>query len=249
MVRRGWAARATATLVGTALLLTAGPARPHLVLDGEVARPLLADIARALRASEAGAPSAAGAEALYTLGERVQQLVELMNHDLVAHGESLYAELVARRLLQYGVQVRRREGELRYRYDLAAFREYLRRAPDGARAADAKFQLIAAAFYGSVGRDEAELVGTDLEGLRQAITAKERFLDEHPQHGRTRDVRFFLAVDYYRMATHSPDPEAARRYARLASRALQAILQRDPGTAEARTAEVLLGKLRHGPGR
>lgn len=239
---------AIALLFATTLLLAQGRSQAHVVLDGETAQPILADIAKYLGETKGGAVEEAGAEALYLLGERVDDLVERMNLDVTSHGKSLYAELLVKRLHEYGIRITLRERSGRYAYDLVAFHEYLKRAPQGPRAADVRFRLIAEAFYGSVGRDAVEMVDIDLEGLRKAIQLKERFLKEHPKHEKVKEVRFFLAIDYYRFHKNSRDPATAKKYEELSARGLQEIVKDYPGTAEARAAAITLERLQR-PGQ
>jgi hypothetical protein len=135
------------------------------------------------------------------------------------------------------------ERNQRYVYDLAGFREYLRRSPRGRRAPDIRFRLIAEAFYGSIGKEPAELVDLDVDGLQRAILEKEAFLKEYPSHEKVKEIRFFLAMDYYRLYRNSPDPATVRKYEKLSSQALQGIMKEYPGTAEARAAEITLERL------
>jgi TolA-binding protein len=187
-------------------------------------------------------------EALYSLGEKTQALVDLMNLDVMSHGRSLYAELIVRRLREYGIAIAFVERNRRFLYDLAAFKEYLKRSPGGTRAADAGFRLIAESFYRSIGTDAAQMVDLDVDGLRGAILQKEAFLKEHPQSEKIREVRFLLAMDYYRLYKNSPDAATARRYEKLSAQALQEIVKDYPGTAEARAAQVTLETFRR-PGQ
>jgi hypothetical protein len=220
----------------------AGSAGAHLGVDADRAQAALVAVARYHAGARAAGP--AGAEALFALGEEVEALVEAMNHDVRAHGEvSLFAQALLRRLEAYGVRVATAGATRVHAYDLAAFEEYLRRAPSGPHAADAQFKLLARRFHGSVGHDPGRLADGDVSALLGTIAAAERFLREHGGHGRAADVRFFLAVDYYRAARHLPDPARAREYAGRARRALEAVAASVPGTAEARAASTLLEML------
>jgi hypothetical protein len=232
---------ALAALVAVSLIVDRR-ADAHVVLDGEIARPILVDIARDLRDTREGGSEAARLEALFLVGQRVHQLVELMNLDLLAHGRSLYGELLIRRLSEYGIRVGFIERNARYVPDLAPFEEYLRRSPRGPRAADAKFRVIAEMFHRSTGRRPEEIADGGVEELRDAVARKEAFLRDHPGHDRVRDVRFFLAMDYYRLFRNSTGT-TTKKYEQLARRALQQIMHEHPGTAEARSAEITLEAL------
>jgi len=230
------AALVAATLIGDRR------ANAHVVLDGEIVRPILVDIARDLRDTREGGSEVARLEALFLVGQRVHQLVELMNLDLLAHGRSLFGELLIRRLAEYGIRVDFIERNARYVPDLAPFEEYLRRSPPGPRAADAKFRVIAELFHRSAGRRPEETADGGVKELRDAVARKEAFLRDHPGHDRVRDVRFFLAMDYYRLFRNSTET-TAKKYEQLARRALQQIMHEHPGTAEARSAEITLEAL------
>src|SRR4029453_9039171 len=112
-------------------------------------------------------------------------------------------------------------------YDLAAFADYVRRAPRGRWAPEAKFRLIARKFYATLGTDPATLVGTDVGALLAALAEEERVLAEHPPHERADTVRFFVAVDHYRIARNLTDPVRAREHER---RARQGVPQRGGGS-------------------
>ena len=224
------------------LLLTAVPGEAHVVLDGETVQPVLVEIARHLREARDGATEEARLEALYGLGERAQSLADLMNLDVTSHGQSLYADLLVRRLEEYGIRIRRVELGMQYVYDMAAFHDYLKRSPRGKRAAEASFRLMAQAFYSSTGADPADLVDIDVDQLRAAILREEAFIKDYPRSDKVKDVRFFLAMDYYRLSRHSRDPATVREYKQRAARALNQLVREYPGTAEARAAEVILDR-------
>jgi len=222
------------------LLLTAVPGEAHVVLDGETVQPLLVEITRDLREARDGPTEEARLEALYGLGERAQALADLMNLDATSHGQSLYADLLVKRLEEYGIRIRRVGRNMRYAYDMAAFQDYLRQAPRGKRAADANFRLMAQAFYSSVGADPAVLVDIDVDQVRAAIVREEAFIKDYPTSDKVKEVRFFLAMDYYRLSRNSRDPATVREYKQRATRALKQFVKEYPGTPEARAAEGVL---------
>ena len=116
-------------LVLALVVLTAVPAVAH---DIERAEALLTDVASHRRAAADAAGDIDRVEATFHLGETVETLVEALNADVAAHGSrDLFAERVAGRLQAQGVNVSWTPALNRYVYDLAAFRDYLRRAPRG----------------------------------------------------------------------------------------------------------------------
>jgi hypothetical protein len=153
------------------------------------------------------------------------------------------AELVVRRLRAHALEVAWAPREGRYVYDHAAFADYVRRVPQGRWAPEAKFRLIARRFYATLGTDPATLVGTDVGALLSALAEEERFLGEHASHERTETVRFFLAVDHYRIARNLTDPVRAREHERRARQALQLTVERSTQAFEVRAAQTLLETL------
>ena len=231
---------APARLVAAALASLPLAARAHDVVDPERFQQALVEVVRAQR--QAQVPGA-DAEALYGLGEKVEAVVDLLNLQAAAHGEGdILGRLVAERLRAYGLPLRFSERERRYAYDLAAFREYLQRAPSGPRAPAAWYRLLARAFHEGTGGDPGALAAADVAAVGRAAEEEERFLQRYPNDERAGKVRFFLAVDYYRLAMAEGGPRRAR-YLRLGREALNGVRQRQPGTMEARTAEALLDDL------
>jgi hypothetical protein len=229
-------------LAGAVLVLAlSSPAWGH---DVERAEALLGEVAAHRGVATAGPTENDRAEAMFRLGETVETLVAALNLDVAAHGtRDLFAELVVRRLRAHALDVAWAPREGRYVYDLAAFGDYVRRAPRGRWAPEAKFRLIARRFYATLGTDPATLVGTDVGALVAAVAEEERFLGEHASHERAGTVRFFLAVDHYRIARNVTDPVRAREHERRARQALQHTVERSTQAFEVRAAQTLLERL------
>lgn len=229
-------------LAGTMLVLAlSSPVAGH---DIERAEALLGEIAAHRGAAAAGPTESDRAEATFKLGETVDTLVTALNLDVAAHGSrDLVAELIVRRLRAHALDVAWVPRQGRYVYDLAAFADYVRRAPRGRWAPEAKFRLIARRFYATLGTDPATLVGTDVGALLTALAEEERFLGEHASHERADTVRFFAAVDHYRIARNIADPVRAGEHKRRARQALQQTVERSTQPFEVRAAQTLLETL------
>jgi hypothetical protein len=212
--------------------------------DIERAEALLLDVAAHRRAAAEAPVESERAEAVFRLGETVETLVEALNADVAAHGtRDLFAELVAKRLQAQALNVTWTPAVNRYLYDLAAFRDYLRRAPRGPSAPEAKFRLIAQRFYATLGPDPDVLGATDVPALERAAADEERFLAEHGAHTRADTVRFFLAVDHYRLARNVSDPARRAEHTRRARLALQQTVERSEQPFDVRAAQTLLERL------
>ncbi len=228
MAGRAW-------LLVASSILGPGPVRAHDVIQAAQLEAAIAEIARL----QTQARDAVSAEALYALGERVEQVVDLVNLDAAEHGAAdPFARLVVARLRSWGLGVEFSEVERRYVYDLEAFRGYLARAPDGARAAAAWYRLLARSFYRRLGPDPSSPAPMDAPATARAAEEEKRFLERHPADERAREVHLFLAVDWCRLASAERPPE--RNHRKRCRSALQLVRSRYPGTMEARSAETLL---------
>jgi len=78
------------------------------------------------------------------------------------------------------------------------------------------------------------------------VRDEQRFLRNYPAHERTVTVRFFLAVDHYRIARNMRDPARAREHAQHARRALQQTVDASAEAFEVRAAQALLERLAAG---
>ena len=100
--------------------------------------------------------------------------------------------------------------------------------------------MIARTFYQTLTSDPSRLANTDVPGVLKAIAEEERFLKDYQGDLRAKEVRFFLAVDYYRVCKNVQGEDRLAQYQRLAKRALGEVKARYPGSMEGRAAEVLL---------
>ncbi len=223
------------------LTVVPGVALCHTVLDPEAAQYLLIEIARYQAASRSAPAREARAEAWFSLGTRVQALVELLNQDVNAHGTNdPLAQEVVERLASSEVKVAWSEERRRYSYDLEAFRQYQKLAAAGPHAAESRFQLLSAAFYATLDLDPSKLASKDIPAVIEAVAEEERFLKVYANDARAKEARFFLGVDCYRLSLHVRDPAEARNYRQRARQALNTVVARFPGSIEARAAVSLL---------
>ena len=208
---------------------TIGPAHAFdVILDPKQVSQLLAEIAKFHSEAGTAKDKEAQLDALYEMGERVLDLTDLMSQDLQSHGSndpSLIA-LIERRLKEQGVAIAKYSAG--YHYDLAAFREYLQRAPSGKRAVDARYVLI--------GFDEP---GDDVAGLQKSIAAKERFIHEYPKYDDVSVAELLLAQQHNQLAriySKQHQQTLSDQQRKLAEEQYRRVIRLYPKSEEAETA-------------
>jgi hypothetical protein len=205
-----------------------------VILDPRQVSQLLAEIAKFHDESKTGKTKEAQFDALYEMGERVLDLTDLMTQDLDSHGAndpSLVA-LIERRLKENGIAISKFAAG--YHYDLAAFREYLRLAPSGSRAMEARYVLV--------GFDEP---GDDVAALQKSMAAKEAFIRDYPKFDDTPVVELLLAQQHSHLARvySSQKKDALSQQQRKAAQdRYRRIIKLYPSSQEAETARDALNE-------
>lgn len=227
----------------TLCALSAGPNSvcSHSLLDPEVAHAMLIEIAQDRSSASSDHSQEARAESLFRLGSRVQALVDLLDQDAMAHdGASPFALLLLKRLEAYEISVTYSEKGRRFSYDQGAFREYLRSAPKGPHAAEARYQILSETFHATLTAGPSVVASADRPGVIRAVTDEEQFLRDYPQNPKAKEVRFFLGVDCHRLSRNIADSNKATQYERCARQALERVVDEYPGSIEARASSALL---------
>ncbi len=160
-----------------------------VILDPRIVNQMLAEIGKDYDRSKNAPKASDRLDALYAMGETSLDLADLMSKDKSAHGniDPALGAVIQRRLKPYGVNIV--EDKLGYHYDLAAFREYLRVAPAGERAADARYALI--------GFDEP---GDNIPATQKSIAGKEDFIRQYPKYSEMSLIKFLLAQQHVHLA-------------------------------------------------
>jgi hypothetical protein len=212
---------------------TVAPARGFdVILDPRQVSQLLSEIAKFHSESQSGANKEAQLDALYEMGERVLDLTDLMTQDLDSHGMSdpSMIALIERRLKGEGVVIAKFAAG--YHYDLAAFHEYLRQAPRGPRAVDARYVLI--------GFDEP---GEDVVALQRSMAAKGRFIREYPAYADISVAELLLAQQHNQLAriySNRHKQALSEQQRKLAGDTYRRIIRLYPKSEEAETAREAL---------
>jgi hypothetical protein len=229
--------RTAGAVVG--MVLAAAAAQADVILSAPALNATLKTMEKLKRQTAADARPERE-EALFQLGAVADGLASIMNLEVEAHGmqERALLDLALSRTKELGVSVAYNRDKKKFFYDGAAFAEYLKEAPRGARAAAAAFKLLSYRFYQSS--------ATDIAALAAAADAKKRFLARYPRFEANAELRLYLAVDYrdlHRRYLEARDQATAATYRRLARAECLRIARQYPRSEQADAARQLLRTL------
>ena len=228
---------ALTSVVSVVLALTlAGDARADVILSAEALNTALKTIERLQRQIPSGAP-VARAEALFQLGAEADRLAVLLNDEVAAHGmqEKPLIDLALDRTREIGIAITYNREKEKFFYDGAAFREYLKQAPRGPRAAEAAFWTLENEFYRSSPGDAPSLLA--------AAERKQAFLRRYPRFKLAADVGVWLAIDYrdlYRHYQEAGDAANRDRFRELARAQFGRVARSFHGTEQGKIAAEML---------
>ncbi len=207
----------------------AAPAGAHVVIDAAASQQMLSEVQSLARAAATG-PAEQRAAALVDLGQALTRAIDLLNQDLLAHDGQLgvLSQALTRQLKIRGMQPVYSAALKRYLAPVEPFAQALALAPEGARAGDARFHLVAARFYDSFAVDPMQPLDPDWPQLNQQIVEAEAFLAAYPDHPGRIETEFILAIEHARAAALAPSDDARARHARAAEELLHGFEDRDP---------------------
>jgi hypothetical protein len=198
------------------LLLFGGFALAHDLITPESAEKYLTSAREWRQGRSSAANAMRRAEANYNIGVMLDEIRELLNRDLAAHGEvqGLASNLLVSELAKLGTPLAWSSEKKRYLANTGYFSESLKLSPRGKLAQDAAFRLLQGGFYDSFDSDPLETSETSADAARQ-IRLAEGLMQNHLSVDQREEVDFIAAVLRVRLARSSRDP-AAQDKARLA---------------------------------
>lgn len=177
-------------------------------------------------------------ELYFQLAKTADDLALVLTNEVIVNDmqQERMIDLALKRTEQLGIRLLWYPAKDRFIYDGAAFRTYLKLAPDGPRAGESAFQLLEIQFFQANGND-----GT---ALQAAAEQKRDYLQHYADHVRAPEVGILLAIDYrdlWRLSRENEDQEATARYRDLTHGQFQWVIENHPGT---KPAEISAGLLR-----
>jgi hypothetical protein len=225
--------------LGAGLLALACVCAPaHDLITAQSAERYLAESAR-LQALLAAGPALQRATASYALGVMLDEIRELLNRDLAAHGEvqGLPSNYLIAELRKRGTPLTYSASQRRYLANTVYFSRSLRLAARSDVAADAGFRLLQGTFYDSFGSDPLRSVETR-ETLMEQIALGESLASQPLTEEQREESQFILAVRYVRAAL-TAEGAGARTYREKARTALTVFESDYPESLRAAAIPVL----------
>jgi len=227
-----------------ALMLACGrsPLLGHEILGPVQVNQSLKSIQQAQTTLGSNVSASAKEEALFKIGVEAYALMKLINSDISEHGTENQGliDLAINRCKTMGVNIQLAVGKDYYMYDFEAFTSYLKLAPRGNYAPEARFALIEKSFY-DAHRDQRTP-----QLLLKQIEQKKQLLQEFPNLRRRADLEMFLILDYLELSTdyqERSDRAKSNQYRELALELCRQVIKDHPDTDAANFARDLLLKV------
>ena len=181
------------------LSLTAGA---HDLLTAESVQAYLARVADLQKTLASANTSEARAQASLQLGQTLDEIRELFNRDIEAHGkvQGLPSSVLMSELSAYGAPLAYSARANRFTANLTYYRDALRWAPSGPIVAEASFALLKGYFYDSFGDDPLQPVSQSRAQLSEQIRLGEALMRDFPRHAQREETSFILAIHYMQAA-------------------------------------------------
>jgi len=223
-----------------------GAAAAHDLITTESAERYLGEGATWRSLAASGESAERRAEANYRLGVMLDEIRELLNRDLAAHGEvqGLPSKVLVADLGRRAMPLAYSDSRRMFLSNGDRFRAALKLAPDGQYAADAALRLLQGGFYDSVEQDPLS-ARDGPDAVRAQIALAEMLLRSTMPAAQREEVEFIAAILYTRAAKILPDRAAAKAYASKARAAVDGFEMRYPESLRAAIMPVLREALAH----
>ncbi|MGQ0580201.1 MAG: hypothetical protein ACT4PQ_14995 [Betaproteobacteria bacterium] len=226
----------------------AGPslvAIAHDLITAESAQSYLAAVAASQRTIASQEPAAKRAQAHLDLGRTLDEIRELLNRDLAAHGrvQGLPSNFLMSELRARGAELAFAPQTNRFLANVQHYREALKLEASGPVAAEAAFRLLQGTFYDSISSDPLQPVAHTRAQRAEQISLGEGLLKTHQQQGEREETSFILAICYVQAARAGRDAQEQAALSRKARALTGEFLENYPQSMRAATLSRLLESL------
>jgi len=217
----------------------------HDLITAESTQTYLAAVAESQKRIASKEPAAKRAQAHLDLGRTLDEIRELLNRDLAAHGrvQGLPSNFLMSELKARGAEMAFAPETNRFLANVQHYREALKLEPSGPVAADAAFRLLQGYFYDSFTSDPLQPAAQTRAQLAEQIRLGEGLLKIRPRHGEREETSFILAIHYVQAARAGRDAQEQAAFARKARALAGEFLRNYPESMRAATLARLLESL------
>ena len=174
----------------------------HDLVTAESVQSYLATVGELQKVIASKEPPSTRAQAHFDLGKLLDEIRDLLNRDLEAHGrvQGLPSNFLMSELRLRGSGLAYSADTNRFIANLQYYREALRLAPSGEAAAAASFRLMQGYFYDSFTTDPLQPAAHSQAQLAEQIRLGEDLLKKVPRHAEREEASFILVVHYVQAA-------------------------------------------------
>jgi hypothetical protein len=228
-----------------AALWAALPLRAHDLITSEAVDRYLAQAAAWQAVIQSQQPAPQRAEAHFRVGTMLEEIRELLNADLSAHGrvQGLPSSILVSELRKIGTPLAWSEAQRRFGFNTGHFRQALALGLGGAQADQSRLRLLQGGFYDSFETDPLESAQTWAE-LETQMALAERLTHADLVPEAREEVAFIMVILQVRAARRAPVAATSRAYREKALAAANAFKARYSRSLRAAAMEVLLEALR-----
>ena len=208
-----------------ACLLGASAVQAHDSITADAASRYLQQVETLQTAALAAAAPAQRSAAWLSLGQMIEEIVDLLNRDVAAHGDvqGLPSRLLVSELPRRGVVLERTPGTGRFVMPLKYYEEAMRIAPDR-RDPEAAYRLLRARFHESFDADPFQS-RLDAAGIDAQVMLGEGLLGT--AHRETEEIEFIVVVHRMQRARLERGPRGSH-FSTLARQSAEAFVSRHP---------------------
>ena len=220
-------------------------AMAHEFITAESAQAYLAAVAESQETIASKEPAAKRARAHLHLGETLDDIRDLLNRDLAAHGrvQGLPSSFLMNELKVRGAELTFSPETNRFLANVQYYRAALMLEPSGPVAAEAAFRLLQGNFYDSFTSDPLQPGAQTRAQLAEQIRLGEGLLKVQSQPGEREETSFILAIHYMQAAHSGRDAQERAAFANKARALAGEFLGSYPESMRAATLAHLLDSL------
>lgn len=215
-------------------------AMAHDLITAESAQAYLATVAESQETIASKAPAAKRALAHLGLGKTLDEIRELLNRDLAAHGkvQGLPSHYLVAELQRLGAPLAWSEKRRRFGANTQYYEQALALAPRGPHATDAGLRLVLGRFYDSF---ESDPLAADESWpqLAEQIALADGLAARELRSEAREEVEFIGAILHARASLRAPDAGSRRSHATRARRASAAFEARYPDSLRSALMPIL----------